>query len=532
MHNIKSLFFWCAFLLGIFTGECSGEEPGKTTLLFFYTPTCHRCVVFKDALSGLSNDGLCREIDISYRNVADIDNYSYLMSLLTAHKKPEKTVFPVLYLNGHFLDGNAAAGTIRGAINDFIRNSLARPGPAVPARAFDIKEYARGIGIWAILGAGLIDGINPCAFTTLIFFMSFLSLQGYSRRNILYSGISYIAGVFCAYIVIGLGLLGALYGLRAFWTISAVLNIGIGCFSIILGMISVMDAVRFGRSGASQEIILQLPKSIKTRLHALIHNEYKTSGRQDIARRKNFIVLAVNTFFLGVVIAVFESACTGQIYLPTLMLILAGSGAKMLAFLNLVAYNAIFVTPLVGVLAMSYMGVTSEWFVTMVKKHLTIIKYLLAVTFFVLGGFLLYTYIPLAHANPSLAMTSQPGGTTIAGADIKTKDVEFSFNFGKVSEGKVLKHVFVLRNTSRQLMKIKQVNSSCACTTSDLSSWEIAPGGVSRITVQFNTRGYPGEKERYVYIHTDNSDRPIIMYKIQATVIPETKKQSEEGGNK
>ena len=43
-----------------------------------------------------------------------------------------------------------------------------------------------------VAAAGLIDGINPCAFTTLTLFISYLTLARYPRRETALVGTSFI----------------------------------------------------------------------------------------------------------------------------------------------------------------------------------------------------------------------------------------------------------------------------------------------------------------------------------------------------
>ena len=63
------------------------------------------------------------------------------------------------------------------------------------------------------MGAGLLDGLNPCAFATIVFMVNLLLLLGHSRRRILEVGLTYSAAVFVTYLLIGLGLFnsGRLY---------------------------------------------------------------------------------------------------------------------------------------------------------------------------------------------------------------------------------------------------------------------------------------------------------------------------------
>ena len=46
----------------------------------------------------------------------------------------------------------------------------------------------------AVLGAGVLDGVNPCAFVTIVFLLSYLALMKYSRKDIALVGLSFYVG--------------------------------------------------------------------------------------------------------------------------------------------------------------------------------------------------------------------------------------------------------------------------------------------------------------------------------------------------
>ena len=95
----------------------------------------------------------------------------------------------------------------------------------------------------------------------------------------------------------------------------------------------------------------------------------------------------------------------------------------------------------------------------------------------------------------------------------------YSWDFGRVNEGEVLKHTFVLKNESKKTLTIKDVNTSCGCTASKVEKKIILPGENTEIEVQFNSKGYSGLTQQYVYVHTDSLDKSIIRFIIKADVI-------------
>ncbi|MGQ9555311.1 MAG: hypothetical protein ACUVWR_14520, partial [Anaerolineae bacterium] len=64
----------------------------------------------------------------------------------------------------------------------------------------------RSFGLFTIVAAGLIDGVNPCAFATLLFLISFLAITGRDRRQIIAVGAAFTIGVFGTYMLLGFGL--------------------------------------------------------------------------------------------------------------------------------------------------------------------------------------------------------------------------------------------------------------------------------------------------------------------------------------
>ncbi|MFA6349880.1 MAG: DUF1573 domain-containing protein [Candidatus Omnitrophota bacterium] len=93
-----------------------------------------------------------------------------------------------------------------------------------------------------------------------------------------------------------------------------------------------------------------------------------------------------------------------------------------------------------------------------------------------------------------------------------------TWDFGRVKEGDIVKHEFILKNESARKIAVQDVNTSCGCTASKIKDKELAPGASTTIEVQFNSKGYSGEVKQYVYVHMDSLDKPIIRFIIKAQV--------------
>lgn len=95
----------------------------------------------------------------------------------------------------------------------------------------------------------------------------------------------------------------------------------------------------------------------------------------------------------------------------------------------------------------------------------------------------------------------------------------YAWDFGRVKEGQVLKHNFILKNEFKTALNIKDVNTSCGCMVSKVKKKTLLPGEDTLIEVRFNTKGYSGAVKQYIYVHTDNLDNPVIRYIIKADIL-------------
>lgn len=63
------------------------------------------------------------------------------------------------------------------------------------------------------------------------------------------------------------------------------------------------------------------------------------------------------------------------------------------------------------------------------------------------------------------------------------------FNFGTITEGEHVKHVFKFKNTGKGNLIITEAKPACGCTVAEKPDEPIPPGGESEIVVDFNSEG-------------------------------------------
>ena len=133
-----------------------------------------------------------------------------------------------------------------------------------------VIDRFKNMGWLAVVAAGLIDGINPCAFATLIFFVSYLTLSGREGKEVLLVGGGFTLGVFLAYLAVGLGLYQILDLVGGTLDIISKVVYGLtGVFCLVLAVLSFID-YRKAKQGGTSDMMLKLPEPLRKRINATI----------------------------------------------------------------------------------------------------------------------------------------------------------------------------------------------------------------------------------------------------------------------
>ncbi|RLC64155.1 MAG: hypothetical protein DRI80_02105 [Chloroflexota bacterium] len=259
------------------------------------------------------------------------------------------------------------------------------PNQQTEAKTSLIERF-RSFGVLTILGAGLVDGVNPCAFTTVILFVSYLALTGRKGWEIIATGLAFTLGVFIVYVAVGLGLYKVLeaipFFLGAMSVMRTVLFVLTGVLCLVLAVATFQDFLK-ARKGKSKDMTLRLPDRLRLQINRVIRK---------VARRRAFVLAA---FVTGQLVSLIELACTGQVYWPTIVFVMQVPTLRTRAVLYLLLYNLAFILPLVIVFVLAYLGVTTaERLGRFLRQWLWAIKLAMAVFFLLLAVLVLYFSIP------------------------------------------------------------------------------------------------------------------------------------------
>ena len=364
------------------------DKQEKPELFIFHSLNCHECLKVKTQIMPAIEKEFQGKATFVYLDVGDMENYKLFLGLKQKSGSNVEFKVPLFYIKGKFLSND---GQVEVNLRNFIKDALnsQRVGSSlVPA---DPVAYFKSFVPLSVIIAGLEDGINPCAFTVIVFFISFLAAQGYRKRELFFIGSAFILSVFLTYLGIGLGIFNFFYRFRGLWAVTHLLNIIIGLASILFGIFAIYDFIKFKKTGSTDELVLQLPKPIKDRIHKVVGFFYRKSTQE---KQQSFSPklgkLIASAFITGFLVSLLEAVCTGQVYLPTIAFVLKASSFKLQALGYLLLYNIMFIVPLIVIFVFALMGTTSTQFSGFLKKHLGLIKVFMAVLFFSLGIFLIW----------------------------------------------------------------------------------------------------------------------------------------------
>ncbi len=347
-------------------------EISQVDIYYFYQPGCPECTRVDALLNGLMNsfpDVRIHRFDIF------VDSSKVIYEALAENAKvPEvqRLVAPAIFVGDGFL---VKEDITLSAVRELIKKNAALN---IPLDSLKIKLAEERImlrfsrfSIYGILAAGLLDGINPCAFATLVFFISYLLFMGKRRRDVILMAIFFIVAVFISYLAIGLGAYNLLKFLVSFSVIAKIVYIGFGVVAIILGVLSLRDFF-LARQGRVSEMVLQLPLAIKQRIHKDIKEKTKIGG------------IIFGSLTAGFFISFLEFACTGQVYLPTITFMISKAGFTLKPISALLAYNIMFIVPLVVIAVLATLFTTKKIAASLERK-IPMVKFFTALLFFVLG---------------------------------------------------------------------------------------------------------------------------------------------------
>jgi cytochrome c biogenesis protein CcdA len=252
----------------------------------------------------------------------------------------ERRGVPTLVVNNQVIVGDTPI------INYFEEeNNSTTDNTGVAAASEESQETKKtpDLTVLAVIGASLVDAINPCAFAVLIILMATILATG-DNKKALKSGLSFSTSIFISYFLMGLGLYKAI-GLT---NITSAVYTVVGWLAIVLGLFNLKDWLWYGKG-----FLMEVPLGWRPTLKSTIKSA--TSP--------------LSAFLIGFIVSLILLPCTSGPYIVILAM-LAEKALQAKAVVYLTIYNLIFVSPMILITYLVYKGFNPEKAEGLRQKHL------------------------------------------------------------------------------------------------------------------------------------------------------------------
>jgi hypothetical protein len=114
-------------------------------------------------------------------------------------------------------------------------------------------------------------------------------------------------------------------------------------------------------------------------------------------------------------------------------------------------------------------------------------------------------------------LTTMVAGSAMAGPELTIP--EEVFDFGYIPQNSKVSHVFWLRNTGDEELRIAKINPGCGCTQAPLDKQVVQPGDSARLEIIFSSKLYFNRVVKKPVIELENTPDPRFV-EISSYVIP------------
>jgi cytochrome c biogenesis protein CcdA len=320
---------------------------------FFGVATCQECFEAEMLLESLKYE-IDDDVVLNKFMLTEAKNQELKLKYARVYDIPESQydLYPLIFIGKDaFYPANMNPDEILTSMQNYSQEEREAKLREIEGLEEDVsqrlKDRYEQFSVMVVLGAGLIDGINPCAFVVLIFLVSYLYYVGRGRNEILIAGLFFAIGIFGAYLAMGTGLLGAVGYLESISKIfQLVFYPAMAVFTGILAVLSILDFYRMHYKG--KKAVLELSAGLKKKTHDIIRKN---------ARAKTIWIASLVT---GVLVSFVEFMCTGQVYLPTIVYVINSAGVSADALGFLVIYNLGFTVPIIAITLIAYFSSSTK----------------------------------------------------------------------------------------------------------------------------------------------------------------------------
>lgn len=107
-------------------------------------------------------------------------------------------------------------------------------------------------------------------------------------------------------------------------------------------------------------------------------------------------------------------------------------------------------------------------------------------------------------------------GTAFAAPDLSVDQPVF--DFGTITQGKKIDHVFILKNRGDSLLSVIRTRTSCGCTVASMSTRTIAPGRSAELKTTFDSANFGGQIIKTITIDSNDPKTPAYTLTLKGVV--------------
>ncbi len=193
------------------------------------------------------------------------------------------------------------------------------------------------ISLGKVVSLALVDAVNPCEFAVLtMLLVSIIAYNPHKKINIIWAGLSFSLAVFVMYLLYGLFIIKSFQLVQGITAVRPFLYKGLGVVAVLLGLLQIKDFFAYEIGGFATE----MPTSWRPKVKALIARVTSPAG----------------AFVVGLLVTLFLLPCTIGPYIILGGLLSVMEIVKTLP--TLLLYNVIFISPMLLITAVVYLGLS------------------------------------------------------------------------------------------------------------------------------------------------------------------------------
>ncbi|GHU65870.1 hypothetical protein FACS1894184_02530 [Clostridia bacterium] len=342
-------------------------DSTDSRIYYLYLPACESCAKADDYMNSIPDMITVHRGDYTFNSRVDIQKVDIsadpqmAYALFDAYSVPEsKRLAPILMSGMSYYQGVEQI--------DLFTRALIYQAAAVGTPIISAEPLIDAPSWGSVAAAGLIGGLNPCALSMLLLF---LSMAANTPNGARLSAV-FLVSKFVVYILIGAPLFTLFHLWNPVWlpiTAKALLT----AMSIVFIYMNIYDAVMVLRERYGK-IRNQLPMSLRRGLHTRIQKSFEQPS----------VGLFLAAAGLGAMVAAGEFLCAGQVYLATIINLTQTGASYITGLIMLLVYCIAFLAPSAAVSVLAARGQSIIYLSEFLRKRLSIIKAATAVFFLVL----------------------------------------------------------------------------------------------------------------------------------------------------